>query len=282
MPKDIRIKSWNQLVDFLNKIPPVDIACRGEEKKYPKMKSKIDRCLDLPGLRSRLRMERAVCQRFREHAPIYLSPVEHQYLETRWLELVVMQHYGAPTRLLDWTKSPWVAAFFAVSSDWDSHGYVYGFRRDKLENRIKTKFGKDLKSLVWGPNKSDMKFPDNNWDQARSNDILFDPVKVKRLSEWIATYYCRVGHFTRLIAQQGIFTFGSKPGLDHWQQISSLLPNDDCFVIQIDRHAKLDILRKLNGIGLNGATLFPGPDGIGRYMEGFSRVWHLNPRPSQF
>jgi hypothetical protein len=256
------------------------MAYRGQTNSYGDvMKPKLDRCLDLPDLEERLRVERAACQRFREHAPVHLSAVERRYLESRWLELVVMQHYGAPTRLLDWTKSPWVATFFAVSGGWEADGYIYGFRRDLFETQVDDKFQAEVAPFVRGPHRTDMEL-DPNWDLAKSNDALFQPKTVRDLSEWVATYYCREGNFPRLTAQQGFFTFASRPNVDHWSKITDL--DTDSFVVPINQRAKLDILRKLNGVGLNGATLFPGPDGIGRSLEGFVRCWPLDPRPSQF
>jgi|SRR5580704_3732018 hypothetical protein len=290
MTKFPAITNWDELVSFLQRIPPVDMACRGEPRKYLDMKSRLDRCLDIGDLKDRLRMERAICQRFREHAPIHLSNVELRYLETRWLQLIVMQHYGAPTRLLDWTKSPWVAAFFAACDAFDSSGFIYAFRRDRLETKLLEEFGDELRKrrgsrgtmIVWGPHSTDQIFSGRNWDAAETNDVLFEYGTVQTLHEWIATYYCREAHFPRLIAQQGLFTFSSKPGVDHWHLITNLLSEDDWYVVEIERAAKPDILRRLNGVGLNGATLFPGPDGIGRSLEGFARAWHLTPKPSQF
>ncbi len=194
-------------------------------------------------------MERGSRQRFARlaarHMPAGIHRPDKDDFAAWWS---IMQHYQAPTRLLDWTFSPFVTLYFACTGDFDKDGALFWVDLHDLNFH-----NADRKIPSIPQSMNDDTFAENHWEGSLQIYIPDAPTD-------------------RMDAQQGLFTVSLGNSTDHEPLLANLTPSQEVEresigKVIIPRQLKLEVMRRLSFMNIRADTLFPGIDGVGRSVS---------------
>lgn len=250
--KDIYVNNWDHLQELifkdsfdkeLNRFRSPYVF-RGLSNEIYELKTSLIRLENDPP-----EMEKHLFRNFKKYAPKNTIQEDND-----WLWLSIAQHHGLPTRLLDWTFSPYIALHFICENL--NHYHLDGviWCVDFYET---TKYlPKDFKDKL-------------DEEKARGFDISLLKSVCPKLSD-LRNYYLKDGYFIvffeppsineRIINQFALFSFMSDPVMimNDW-----LNKHEDLyFRLIIPSKLKWEIRDKLDQINITERMIYPGLDGL--------------------
>ncbi len=251
---DIRVTSWNELSRVLYDIPKTKYGRYRSDYVY---RGLADESWGLETSLIRLggdygSFEGPLLRTFRKYAEPGQLPKEGI-----WVQLAIAQHHGLPTRLLDWTVSPQVAVHFATSEEehYDKDAAIWCID----VSSVRAVLPKKLQNIL-----------------RRENAFLFSVEMLESISS--------LEEFDSLGKRRKFILFFEPPSLDsrivNQGAITSVMPGPTLVLsdflklhpglykrIIIPKALKWEIRDKLDQDNITERTLFPGLDGLSRWLK---------------
>ena len=251
--------SWNttildseaEVLHVLTELRGKRWLCRGQSKRYGGLVPSIDR---MPrqnlSRHEKLMLERRSIELFRSTARFFADQGEQNALTDDIIALMVLRNYEVPTRLLDWSISPWVAAYFAAQDHDTEDGEIWSFDEPLYEQEGAKQWEK------WPETTSD----------GSGDRLKFRPectaFTVKEPPDWFICNFYPLG-FPCQKAQDGAYTMTAQFGRDHADSIANLLDESSHYHLYVVRATlKPILLRHLReNHGIWRGSLFPDSAG---------------------
>ncbi len=252
---EIRINSWNELQDQLFEDSWNAHLGRFRSRYAFRGLSNVDYGLETTLIRQRgmyAAIERHLLRNFKKYA--HRDVVEG---DSFWHWLSVAQHFGLPTRLLDWTYSPFVAMHFATANieKFDIDGVIWAVNYVKAHQLLPESLAGPLAREGANVFTVEMLSEEVNsfeeLDQLGQDDfvLFFEPPSME----------------DRIVNQYAFFSIMSDPQktLDLW-----LLEHPEIWRrIVIPAGLKWEIRDKLDQANITERVLFPGLDGLSQWLK---------------
>lgn len=212
----------------------IPIWFRGQADASWKLEPKLMRGTHLP--------ETHYFNRFKQDASLILSNKPTNEFE--WLFL--MQHYGMPTRLLDWSESPLISLYFAITAEPSKDGALWVLLPTILnqKNRYKPDYTFEIPS-----------FEDEHLTNYKPTIIASE-----RKSSLLPMAAIAPRNSSRMQAQQGVFTICHRENIGIEDAGDD--PRDHIWKYIIPTASKPLILSELKLLGINKFQLFPELDSL--------------------
>jgi len=263
MDQDIIVSNWRDLQEVLFKGSWNETiqrfrspyAFRGLSDKDYQLQTRLIRLGGDFG-----KLEKHLLRNFRKYAQL-----DKFYGKSVWNWLAVAQHYGLPTRLMDWTYSPLVAMHFATANQ-EKYGidgviWCVDFRKstELLPDPLKKIIHRE-ESNVFTAEMLDEEcktiFDFDNLAKSEDFTVFLEPPSIDN----------------RIVNQFALFTLVSNPStsMDDWLEKHSELYSR----VIIPAKLKWEVRDKLDHANISERVLFPGLDGLCAWL-----ARHYSPGP---
>jgi hypothetical protein len=207
-----------------------------------------------------IKLETEIMQRFRERSAPYGS--DPPIGSTDWELLFVMQHFGVPTRLLDWTENPYMGLFFALTAS----SYDYDTQSADEDAAVWV-----LRPGEWNSNAlSDISHPAQILSLANDTLQSYEPSADSQYMRVVPVAMFGIYNNPRIVAQRGVFTIFGKDSAP-LEEVYARSDYSETTIVKLELPAAaIGQLRKsLFSIGITDSVVYPDMAGLAVELKRF-------------